>query len=272
MTHASKVSDFSLKLKENPVRSVFIFVLIVSVILALAQLYKSYLISTGYDRPVPLMAFPIVFQHVSFALVPLLFAFTWRLGKKHKARQVLFSTIGLLIFAFTYLFISNALEWYAIQPDYGIWDSYPFVLQHSGPGVLIVYLAIAAVMTLLGMEKTTFLNPPPYLQRIAVRNRHKNFHIDVGSILFIEASDNYISIHTEEEHPELVRQTIGSIEKQLDPSHFQRIHRSHIINLKKVKSWEADPNGGYLLNLPGGHQLKMSKSYKNKLELLSAQY
>lgn len=272
MTQPSKISYLSIKLKENPVQSVFIFVLVVSVILALAQLYKSYLISTAYDRPTPLMAFPIIFQHTSFTLVPLLFALTWRLGGKHKPRQVIFSTIGLLIFTFTYLFISNALEWYALQPDYGIRDSYPFVIQHSGPGVVIIYLAIATVMILLGMERVPPLSSPQYLKRIVIRNRHKNFYIAVEKILFIEASDNYISVYTEDEHPELVRQTIGSIEMNLDPSCFQRIHRSHIINLKKVKSWETDPNGGYLLHLSGGHQLKMSKSYRNKLELLNAQY
>lgn len=262
-------ADLALRIKAKPVKGVSLFLLIGSVVLAAAQLYKGYVINTGYDRPAPLMVYPIIFQYVSFSIVPPLFSFTWGLSNKTRLQKALFALVGLILFVLLYLLIFNTLEWYAVKPKYDLWPSYPFVLQHSGPWVAVVYGVIATLVLFTSPEKHTEADTRVYTQRIAVKNRNETSYIAVEDILFLEASDNYISIITRESRPKLVRQTLASIEEELNPQLFQRIHRKYIVNLRQIQSWKADPNGGYILNMPGDRQLKMSKSYKAKLHLIT---
>jgi two-component system LytT family response regulator len=56
------------------------------------------------------------------------------------------------------------------------------------------------------------------------------------------------------------------LEGYLDPKLFQRVHRSTIVNLRRVKSLRAHMNGEYFLTLDGGHELKLSRTYRDKVE------
>jgi len=44
------------------------------------------------------------------------------------------------------------------------------------------------------------------------------------------------------------------------------VHRSTIVNLRLVKSLRAHMNGEYFLTLEGGHELKLSRTYRDKVE------
>ena len=50
------------------------------------------------------------------------------------------------------------------------------------------------------------------------------------------------------------------MENLLDPRLFQRVHRSTIVNLSRVKSLRAHMNGEYFLRLDGGQELKLSRT------------
>ena len=56
------------------------------------------------------------------------------------------------------------------------------------------------------------------------------------------------------------------LEDALDPRVFQRVHRSTIVNLARVKTLRAHMNGEYFLTLDGGHELKLSRTYRDKIE------
>jgi two-component system LytT family response regulator len=56
------------------------------------------------------------------------------------------------------------------------------------------------------------------------------------------------------------------LEMQLNPKVFQRIHRSTIVNMGRVREICAHINGEYYLVLNNGERLKMSRSYKNKVQ------
>jgi two-component system LytT family response regulator len=57
------------------------------------------------------------------------------------------------------------------------------------------------------------------------------------------------------------------LEDSLDPDYLQRIHRSTIVNVDQVKEMRAHINGEYFLTLKGGHVVKLSRTYKDKLKL-----
>jgi two-component system LytT family response regulator len=58
------------------------------------------------------------------------------------------------------------------------------------------------------------------------------------------------------------------MEQRLDPQRFQRIHRSTIVNVARVRELRAHLNGEYFVLLDSGQTLKLSRSYKDKVQLL----
>jgi DNA-binding LytR/AlgR family response regulator len=96
--------------------------------------------------------------------------------------------------------------------------------------------------------------------RIFVRHKGKMTKILLQDILFVEASRSYCKIVTTEAEF-LMSIALGRLEEKLEGNHFQRIHRSHVVNIKKIDSISDDK--GYL-NI-GGHQLSISKHFKDEL-------
>src|SRR5205807_784959 len=85
------------------------------------------------------------------------------------------------------------------------------------------------------------------------------------SIEWIDAAGDYMCIHAAV-NTHILRGTIKELEEILDPRLFQRVHRSTIVNLRLVKSLRAHMNGEYFLTLEGGHELKLSRIYREKVE------
>ncbi|HBK90968.1 MAG TPA: DNA-binding response regulator, partial [Parvularcula sp.] len=61
----------------------------------------------------------------------------------------------------------------------------------------------------------------------------------------------------------IIRETMKTLQQRLDPGRFQRIHRSAIVNVKKVKELHPHSNGEYFVVLENGSELKLSRSYKD---------
>lgn len=103
--------------------------------------------------------------------------------------------------------------------------------------------------------------------RLAIRDGGRTVRVEMRSIRWIDAAGDYMCIHTETE-THILRATMRELEQQLDRNRFQRVHRSTIVNLDRVKSMRPHINGEYFLTLDCGKELKLSRSYKDKIELL----
>jgi two-component system, LytTR family, response regulator len=140
--------------------------------------------------------------------------------------------------------------------------------------------AIAKVLAKLG-EKQAVKTPvssvlsameenPELLQRIAVKNRHKIDVIPVDEILYIEAADDYVMIHTADKNV-LKEKTMKFMETHLDPNQFVRIHRSYIVNVNFISRLELYEKESYAVVLKNGKTLKASltgyKALKQMLKL-----
>ncbi|MDD4411940.1 MAG: LytTR family DNA-binding domain-containing protein [Syntrophomonas sp.] len=68
---------------------------------------------------------------------------------------------------------------------------------------------------------------------LALKNRYETMHINKNDILFIEARRHRAVIHTLGNHLEL-NKSLDELETMLG-SGFLRVHRSYIVNLKKIK-------------------------------------
>jgi two-component system LytT family response regulator len=61
------------------------------------------------------------------------------------------------------------------------------------------------------------------------------------------------------------REPIGSLELQLDPNMFRRIHRSTIVNLNFIEELRTSPGGDYQVVLRNGENLVLSQKYQKNL-------
>jgi len=100
--------------------------------------------------------------------------------------------------------------------------------------------------------------------QLAIRDGGRTTRVGQDEIEWIDAAGDYMCVHARGE-TFIMRATMKSLERELDPSILQRIHRSAIVNVQQVKHLDPHMNGEYFLTLKGGHQLKLSRSYKHKL-------
>ncbi len=100
---------------------------------------------------------------------------------------------------------------------------------------------------------------------LPIRQGREIVRVPIESIEWIDAAGDYMCIHASG-LTHILRGTMKELEDILDPNLFQRVHRSTIVNLRRVKSLRAHMNGEYFLTLEGAHELKMSRTYRDKVE------
>lgn len=109
--------------------------------------------------------------------------------------------------------------------------------------------------------------PGEYLSRIVVRDGTKVQIIPAARLEYVEAQDDYIALHSEKKQF-LKQQTISSIEQQLDPKTFVRVHRSYIVNLERVARIEPYAKDSKVAVLGDGTQIPVSKAGHARLKAL----
>lgn len=101
-----------------------------------------------------------------------------------------------------------------------------------------------------------------YSERLSFKDGSKVVMLNADEIDWIDAAGDYMCIHAAGK-THIIRETMKTLQARLDPSRFQRIHRSAIVNVKKVKELHPHSNGEYFLILENGAELKLSRSYKD---------
>ena len=103
-----------------------------------------------------------------------------------------------------------------------------------------------------------------FAERLLVKGGGKERLVPVDEVDWFEAAGNYVKIHTGGERL-LLRETMANLEERLDPDRFARIHRSTIVNLKRVKELEPWFHGDYVVRLHDGQKLTLSRSHRARL-------
>jgi two-component system, LytTR family, response regulator len=110
------------------------------------------------------------------------------------------------------------------------------------------------------------LRPAPQPDRIAVKSEGRVVFVKTGDIDWVEAADNYVSLHVGKDS-HLLRETMTSIESRL-PKQFLRISRSTIVNTERIKELQPLFHGEYAVILRDGTRLTLSRSHRDKLQQL----
>lgn len=97
-----------------------------------------------------------------------------------------------------------------------------------------------------------------YVERLPVRTDEHIAFVGVDDIVWIKASGNVVLLHLADRVHEL-RETMSSLVTRLDPRHFARIHRSAIINMRRVQAIHPWFNGHHVVTMDTGQKLRMSR-------------
>ena len=103
------------------------------------------------------------------------------------------------------------------------------------------------------------------LERIVVKKGTKLEVIDLEKLLYIEAQDDYVMLHSETGHF-LKSKTMKYFEEHLPSDQFIRIHRSYIVNAGRIKSLEPYDKDTYLAIISPECKLKVSRTGYKKLK------
>ena len=101
-----------------------------------------------------------------------------------------------------------------------------------------------------------------YLNRFMIKSASRVVFIQANEVDWIESAANYAVLHAGEK-THLVRETMQALETKLCPRTFQRISRSAIVNLERVKELQPMGKGQYVIILTNGKQLTMTRGIRD---------
>ena len=107
-------------------------------------------------------------------------------------------------------------------------------------------------------------SPPRRLTRFAVRSGERTLFVPIDDVDRIEAFQNYVQLHIGET-THLLHVPISTMEGVLDPEHFLRIHRSHIVNVQRIAQLWSLAHGQYVIELRSGQRLQSGRTYGDKI-------
>ncbi|MFT6983244.1 MAG: two-component system LytT family response regulator [Crocinitomicaceae bacterium] len=102
-------------------------------------------------------------------------------------------------------------------------------------------------------------------RRIVVKENGNIQIIPTEDILFIEAYDDYVKVHTKEKYY-LKKKTMNYYENSLLKSTFIRIHRSYILNINKLTKIESFEKNSYRATLINGAVIPISRTSYSELK------
>ena len=105
---------------------------------------------------------------------------------------------------------------------------------------------------------------PSQNQRIVIKDGSKIKIIPVHDVLYLEAADDYVKVHTKEGYS-LKNKTMNHFEQALDGGLFVRCHRSYIVNIQQITRIDPYEKDNHVAILRSGVKVPVSRSGYGKL-------
>jgi len=145
---------------------------------------------------------------------------------------------------------------YELRKD--IWDFISILIVIKGYGFIVSRLQGEARPISVGEEESITQR----FDRLLVKKLGKEFIVKVEDIEWLEASGNYVNLHSKGRiYP--TRTTLTQLIAQIEEQGFCRIHRSHAVNLNNIDSITPLSSGDSEVKLNNGKILSLSRRYKD---------
>ncbi len=103
--------------------------------------------------------------------------------------------------------------------------------------------------------------------KVVVPTASGDLVLDAAEIDWIQAEDYYAAVHALGRR-HLIRESLLSLEKRLDPAEFMRVHRSAIVRFDRVRELRQDDSGGSILILRDGTEVPVSRRRRERVASL----
>jgi DNA-binding LytR/AlgR family response regulator len=95
-----------------------------------------------------------------------------------------------------------------------------------------------------------------------LRDGRTSVLIDAGEIISVTSAGNYVEYALADQRRYLIRATLQAEEARLAPVGIARVHRSRLLNLKRVVALQWRPSGDFELRLDTGEIVLGSRRFK----------
>ncbi|MEG3788559.1 LytTR family DNA-binding domain-containing protein [Lysobacter sp. CCNWLW3] len=160
--------------------------------------------------------------------------------------------------------------------DFGSWSMalvYEYLKDVRSYAYMVLWIEAYRLLMRRWQGEASLLAPPDDLpepatperpERFLVRKLGKEFLIAAGEVEWLQASSNYVNLHLRgRDYP--LRTTMATIEAQLDPARFVRVHRSYMVNLDCVGEIEPLESGDARITMRDGTRIPCSRRYRGAL-------
>ncbi len=100
-----------------------------------------------------------------------------------------------------------------------------------------------------------------------IKDRGRVIRVEQDEIEWVEAERDYVRLHVRE-RSWLVRETMHRMEAKLDDGLFARVHRSAIVNRRRVRMAKTTRSGARILTLTSGAEVRVGRSYETVAQSL----
>ena len=108
-------------------------------------------------------------------------------------------------------------------------------------------------------------SPAPRDSRLLIKARGRIVFLNQHEIDWIEAASNYVRVRAGGEWY-VFRGSISRTQERLDPNYFIRIHRSTIVNVRKIKELIPVNGSEYVVVLTCGKELSCGRGHRAALQ------
>lgn len=175
------------------------------------------------------------------------------------ASRLLFVLMATVVHLFFFAFLVFSVSGLFYDHTFGFWENVFYSVSND----LYKYLLIYSGVSLIPNPITAISQIPTVADRVdflIFQTGKKTEKIQIDAILYIYSATPYVEFFTADKKY-LHQGSLKSYSEKLDPSVFVRIHKSTLVNLRKVDSIHSRGNGDYDVLLSTGQKLRLSRNY-----------
>ncbi len=109
--------------------------------------------------------------------------------------------------------------------------------------------------------------PGFHIDKLPVLRNQKTYFVDIADVVSVSADGHYTTVQSKDNEYHFCSHSLSRVEEVLDPQVFLRVHRSHIVNLNHVESFERQHDKGLVFMCGDeGSPIPVSRTNIGKLQ------
>jgi len=263
---------FTPSIKFRPITDKSLLALLVSacMVLVMLALFQDFLHSRRHDYSF-YFSESLLFKALWFFFPPILFLLKTFLDKHRiiKTAHILVAALlALLVHTITVPIWIWCISEVFRSESYSVFKAFSYTVSNDLLKMILIYGGFVLFYRhyMAGTHNEANIRKSSTVSYIVVKSDTKTVRILFDDILLIQAATPYVSIQVKDkQHLQLA--SLKAIVIKLD-GRFVRVHKSSVVNIDKVVSYDSRMNGDYDLKLETGSTIRLSRNYAKNFKLL----